>query len=105
LRDKKRTEKQLRKEITKVNKLKIYGAAKVALARGIRVTIVSRCLAYRDGLAVRLFPIEYPLPQGESVQAGEPVAATGFAVPGEPFSRAAAAAAIRAGVKTRRVLG
>lgn len=77
----------------------------MALAREIRVATSRRCLAYRDGLAVRLFPVQYPLPQGEPIQAGEPVAATGLAIPGEPFSRAAAAAAVRAGVKARRVLG
>lgn len=62
----------------------------------------SRCLAYRDGLAIRLFSVQYPLPQGESVQAGEPVATTGLAFPSESFSRAAV---IRAGVKARRILG
>lgn len=57
-------------------------------------------LAYRVGLAVRLLPVQYPLAQGESVQAGEPVAATSFAVPAESIGRAA----VRTGVKARRVL-
>lgn len=69
---------------------------------GIRVRW-SRCLAYRDGLAVRLFPVQYPLPQGEPVQAGESVAAASLAISGEPIGRAAAA--VGAGVKARRVLG
>lgn len=59
-------------------------------------------VAYRDGFAVRLFPVQYPLPEGESIEAGEPVTAAGLAVPAEPLGRAGA---VRAGVKARRVLG
>lgn len=62
--------------------------------------------AYRDGLAVRLLPVQYPLSQGEPVQAGKPIAATGFAIPAESFGGAAGAGtAVRAGVEARRVLG
>lgn len=63
-----------------------------------------RRVAYRDGIAIRFFPVQYPLSQGESVQTGESVAATGLAVPAESLGRAAATA-VRASVKARRVLG
>lgn len=61
--------------------------------------------AYRDGLAVRLFTVQYPLSHGQPVQAGEPVAAAGFAVPAEPLGGRADATAVRAGVEARGILG
>jgi len=66
-------------------------------------------VSYRDGLAVRLLPVQYPLSQGESVQAGEPVAAASFAISADPLASAAAPAPAAAAVWTRveagRVLG
>lgn len=61
--------------------------------------------AYRDGLAVRLLPVQYPLSQGQPVHAGEPVAAAGLAVPAESFGGGADATAVRAGVEARGILG